>query len=313
MFCTNCQHNEGIIESLVSPWSPPCEHVVHRHCLARWVANSEDHGCSVCRAAPKNPLIEYLCHGELDYLHHYMAAREANVDTPPTYVSAAPVRPAPVNILPCCCPRAVGDATLYHDRRMYWSTLTGSWDCYSCGRTVDIGDPDLLTPSRLARAGYWSARATCMNHGHSQALVTEFVMNDCVLECNYSMACVRTCASLPLEVPHIVECDQYANFRGIPIGTFFFPSGMRVEDDEVTAAPEMIDLITPPMAPSPTPPIPPSMNEMFSGTDSNSEDPQWDDLAPASSNEDMCDEDMFFVSLSTRDRIFNVWPRSRSD
>jgi hypothetical protein len=88
---------------------------------------------------------------------------------------------------------------------------------------------------------------------------------------------------------------------------------MRVEDDEVTAAPEMIDLITPPMAPSPTPPIPPSMNEMFSGTDSNSEDPQWDDLAPASSNEDICDEDMFFVSLSTRDRIFNVWPRSRSD
>jgi len=89
---------------------------------------------------------------------------------------------------------------------------------------------------------------------------------------------------------------------------------MRVEDDEVTAAPEMIDLITPPMAPSPTPPIPPSMNEMFSDTDSNSEDPQMHEtlIDPASSNEDMCDEDMV-VSLSTRGRIFDVWPRSRSD
>ena len=204
MFCTVCLVHGDSSALWLTPW--PCDHAVHRGCLARWLASaSSDHTCSVCRSNPATPLALLLTSSEIEQACAGIRLKPAATDI------VSELRPAPTDVVPCCCTRMLATYRGY-TRRMYWCAIDHTWVCYGCGRVVTLGDCDLHTPS-----DGWAHRQRCQIHGLRQALVTQYADYHGVTVATYSIRCVRLCPALPLEVPELLACDPFQHHAPITI------------------------------------------------------------------------------------------------
>ena len=215
MICPICIESDSSSVLWMTPWL--CDHAVHRNCLARWFVSATNGSimtCSLCRSNPATPLAAQLFSSEVH--HAYYAVVQAGENAPATDFESVPnLRPAPADIVPCCCVRmSTTDVHLWWDTRMYWCAHDHTWVCYSCGRVVTLGDRDLCTPTAVRP---WADRQLCQIHGSHQALVTQYsnylihdnVVNRVQTISSYSIRCVRTCPATPLELPELLACPGY--------------------------------------------------------------------------------------------------------
>jgi hypothetical protein len=215
MICPICIESDSFSVLWMTPWL--CDHAVHRNCLARWFVSATNGSimtCYLCRSNPATPLAAQLFSSEVH--HAYYAVVQAGENAPAADFESVPnLRPAPADIVPCCCVRmSTTDVHLWSDTRMYWCAHDHTWVCYSCGRVVTLGDRDLCTPTAVRP---WADRQLCQIHGSHQALVTQYsnyLIHDNVVDrvqtiSSYSIRCVRTCPATPLELPELLACPGY--------------------------------------------------------------------------------------------------------
>eukprot|EP00959_Pyramimonas_sp_CCMP1952_P463096 9484328-Pyramimonas_sp.AAC.4 len=226
MECCICSEALVRPSELLAPRTciPQCGHGMHGQCLALWVTRGrrsplDSVTCPVCRADIGTPEHIGLQLSDLgiDVEAIDREYPEADDDHPPQF-------PAPLSVVPLCCPRRVttDDGRVVEvpdDRRMRWSPFfrlgdtsvcEAQWVCYACNTVVNA---DMERMSFAVHKPFYSnakcvsvssRREFCIGHNRMQSIII-----DCSLDLAVNPWYFACCTAEHSDVPIVLGCIEH--------------------------------------------------------------------------------------------------------